>query len=853
MARNLYEIAAKFTGVDGITSSFKRVREEAARTSRTIINGSKEEKQAQTEALRAQRFAANEQKRIWREQITAQRNYIRSMKKELSELRDESQKATKIGAGGIGGLVATGGGLKVAGNLEDAMTDLRISIMRLGADGKVDMAGLNAQMSQFEALAIRLGNNLPGSTRDMANLFRSMREGGMGAKEILGGAGEAAAFLAVTSKEDFQELGKAYAQLSTMSSVSPEDQIKTADLLARIHTISGYKPSELIDAAKYAIPRGAAPLGLKGFSGLNTSLNVIGLMKRFGLEGTVGGEGIAALMRELTMTKKPQQKTLAALRGKGIDMQFFGKKGEFLGVENIIAQIEKLNKLSDLDRKNSLKKLFGDQGSSVAFNLMQIGTKGYQTYIDELNRVPPLQEKINLETKKFNTQLENIKGTAENTIAKTFLPLMEAAKPSLVAFNEGLGKVANFMGDHPTVAMYATAILGIGSAALVTTAGVLKIQTAINIWKITSAIAAAENRLLAGSFTGVGASAAGAARGVDAATGSAKRAGVAGALLRNGVYIGLVLSLEELARQAIATDQALSDMNASAKTAYDSYKKLKEVKEGKGEKVPEQITDSYASGALGALDVGGMFVTSLKDALTNETTFLDRSLTRSILSAFHPLAPLFMGRDRVGKATGILKDRAPELGNPEIMAKFIGKINSGAMKLDDGAKERLMKALAAAFPDSFKQATEQLSQQHAAAAAMLRSQFLPAISDASRALSGLNFLQPIIPPSQSGTGAGPRIPQSGEPPKRFFNSSPVFRLPSSYQEPQLRNIPALQAAAGARGEGVSVTVQVDARGASNPAEIEAAARRGVAAGQGDLVSAIRESLITAHRDRVHSV
>jgi TP901 family phage tail tape measure protein len=371
-------------------------------------------KRAAAEAVMSARRIAHENQRVHAENIAGHRRYIQQLRSDQSRLQELNSKATRAALVGGAGLAATGGGLKVAANLEDAMTDLRISIMRTGKDGTADLAALNAQMAEFEALAIRLGNTLPGSTRTMTQLFRSMRECGMSAKQILGGAGEGAAFLAITSKEDPEALGKAYAQLLTMGQVKPEDQVKAADLLARINTISGYRPTELIEGAKYSIPRGGMPLGLKGFTGLSSNLQMLGLMKRYGLEGSVGGEGIANLMTRLTMDTKRAQKA-----GSSVGFKFFDRKGEFLGVENMITQFEKLKKLSTERRAEVLHDVFGERGKPAAAALSEIGLKGYQDYAAELASVASLQEKINLETGKFNTIMENIGGTAENAIGKT--------------------------------------------------------------------------------------------------------------------------------------------------------------------------------------------------------------------------------------------------------------------------------------------------------------------------------------------------------------------------------------------------------------------------------------------------
>jgi TP901 family phage tail tape measure protein len=862
MSTNVYEIRGKFTGAEAIAGNFKRIQDGAQKASRAIVTGARDEKQAQAEALRAQRIAANEQKRIWREQLNAQRLYIREMRKELSDLQKESQRATKIGAAGLTGLVATGAGLKTAGNLQDAMDDLRVSIMRAGKDGKVDMQALNAQMQQFEALAIRLGNNLPGSTRTMANLFSSMREGGMDAKLILGGAGEAAAFLAVTSKEDFEALGKVYAQLSTMAQIRPEDQSKVADLLARINTISGYKPTELIEAAKYSIPRGGLPLGLKGYAGLSSNLQLLGLMKRYGLEGSVGGEGIANLMERLPMNT-PKAKKAGAKAG----FEFFGKKGEFLGVENMIAQFEKLNKFSTKERASILHDVFGARGTPAAVAFSEIGLKGYKAYAQELGSVASLQDKINIETQKFGTLIENVKGTAENALAKTFLPLMQSLKPTIDRANVVLGAFGDFMGQHPTVSKYAAEVLALGSAALAGYAAFIKIKTAIQIYQITSRIAGAEKSLvnslqatsgMARQLTTNIESASGTVRG----SGSKLGGGIASSIT-SAIGVGVTAfaietvvadlmnrgiseverrkssnELKELQKQreAIAAELRSGKMLPGAGMA-----KLQELDRQIGEKMAEKEqvtrTGSYTSN-------GSEFAKQLASIASNPIIAAARG-ERGLDSVRGPYGWVMTLADAAKgdayRRAEFKREQIPSFSSASQLSAWMEAIQkSGAF---DEAQVNVLRQLVGEKYPQYMQELGELSTATKDASGSIR--------DWVKSLSSY-FPLPSTGGTSTGSGTGTGAAPSSQPQKRFFNRQSLF-LPSSYSEPRISATTVQAIASGQTTPRINLTVHVDARGASHPAEVEtvvkAAVHKAVAESHRQIGEIAERHMNDKYRDR----
>ena len=322
-------------------------------------------------------------------------------------LRKSLGRDLTIGGIGITVLGALKNGVTHAGNFEDSITDLRTSLTQLNADGTVDVARLNEQMNRLDQIGKRLGNNLPGNTQDFLELFATLKEKGVEATEIVNGAGEAVANLAVVSKQLPKELAVPFAEFGQQFQLKGQDYVKLADLFARARAATGTTPAELVEASKYFQLRAGASLGMTGFESATGTTQLLSLLGRKGLKGSEAGTGLSAVFSRLVVTTPEQKKTLDELRKKhGIDLQFFDKKGKFLGIENAISQLEKLNKLSTETRTRMVKKLFEQEGMGAANILIDAGGKGYRESNDELKRKLSLQEQVNQKTATFNQKME---------------------------------------------------------------------------------------------------------------------------------------------------------------------------------------------------------------------------------------------------------------------------------------------------------------------------------------------------------------------------------------------------------------------------------------------------------------
>ncbi|MEW6212788.1 MAG: phage tail tape measure protein, partial [Acidobacteriota bacterium] len=311
-----YKILASFQGSAQIIAQFRHIQNEARRTSRTMIEGSRAEARAVQEARRreaqatreamravaeaerAQRRMFRERERLRREDLAAQRRYVAALEKEKSDAEKKRQKSMQRIGVGIAGLGITAGGIKIAADFESSMTALRLSIAR-ARDGAVDMQMLNSQMAELEKLAVELGNTLPGTTKDFVDLFIALKQGGMATEDILGGAGKAIANLAVLTGSEPAVLGKQFAQMGQMFKLKPEEYKAAVEQFHALYRL-GVNPEELIESSKFFAPRAGAPLGMTGIEGMTQAGTILGALNRAGLGGGIGGRNVSMMMTRLT-------------------------------------------------------------------------------------------------------------------------------------------------------------------------------------------------------------------------------------------------------------------------------------------------------------------------------------------------------------------------------------------------------------------------------------------------------------------------------------------------------------------------------------------------------------------------
>lgn len=732
-----------------------------------------------------------------REELRATGKDGRAMLQTFEQLRGNLKRGLAIGGVGLGTLGALRGGVKSAGDFEAATTELRLAVQQLGKDGSTDLSKLNDQMGRFEQLGMKLGNTLPGSTQDFLEMFTVLKQGGLQTETILGGAGAAVANLAVVTGSVPKDLAKEYAQFGEQFQLKPEEFKKSADLISRLYRATGLESSELIQGSKFFQLRAGLPLGLKGLQGAEQGGRLLATLRTFGLEGGVGGRELADFVIGLKFNKKNQITALQGLHKQGIDLQFFGKKGEFLGFDNLFKQMEKLRHLSTEKSLDINEKLFGKEAMGVAAAFTQAGVEGWNRINARIDSVPPLQDQINQKTATYNAKLENILGTLENIKATAFTPLLDQLKPGLDKVNALAGSVQELAKGHPEATKLIADFAVLAGVTLTVTGGIKAMSAAYKLWRIASAVGAGEQTLL-NFLSNTGTSAA--ATGTELAAAGTKAGRLKGALSSLasspfkvvltlavvGFTIEQIMALVEAKKDL---DKANTGLDKTAALDFHATQHARESFTKRGQPVPSEIYHSSAQAALGTL---------------NRDRELEYAFDPSRESWFHKLA--FMGQNPFGQTARVktkeditayerdprgykerhaaeeIKRRAPQLAIPEVMQDVRKMIDS--WKLPADSRSSLDRVLQLAQPDAFKQATQPIAQE--------LQQLSGQVTPVTQSFNQLQMPLGQLPPSFANAGGAARsfADQANSAADRI--SSIKIEIPSATVAPVAGNQPQSQ-------------------------------------------------------------
>ena len=642
--------------------------------------------------------------------------------KTFQNLREDLKKGVTIAGVGLAGLKVLKEGVKDAGNFQASMTDLRASFTQLNADGSTNLVGLQNNLNRASVLAMELGNKLPGTTEDFVQLFTVMKQRGIEAETVLTGAGKAAAYLSVTNKALPTEIGVDLATFGQLYQLRGEEYEKAADLFSRIYTAKQISSNELVEASKYFTGRTGSALGITGIKGAEETTRFLAFMRQSaGMEGSQLGTSTSTFFTQLVKHKEDLQ---AMSKKSGVKLELFDEKGAFKGFDNAFQQFSKLKgKLSHEEIISFGSKVAGDEGKAVFQAMVNKGDQ-WKPFNEGLNRTIPMMDKANLMAEDFNNKMESLSGTLSNLKVTVFGPMLAPLGWMADKANSIIGFLQEFGQSHPAIAQVATSIFGVASAGLVLYGGVKSLIAVWRLWRIASAIGSNESRVI-DFFTGLRKSTDSAGDALTGASGKARGLGGALKSLPTTIKIALVLgaawyTLEKILEMYQANREALEaekHLGSEGKEKTKSITRYEEEERKAGRKIEPEFYKLQAGGLMKAIDLEGTLKESLEGkpswgtSLNNVrglftgrdfTPFMSGEYGRGLFDAVEPLRLLRQGQT--------LRQRAPELGSPGVMTEFLAAFRK-RQDISQEGKASFEKIIAAAFPESLKQANQQLSQQ----------------------------------------------------------------------------------------------------------------------------------------------
>lgn len=392
--------------------------------------------------------------------------------KELAKLaKSNVLEGAGLTAVGIGIVKSLTPAVEAYSKLEVANTDLRASMMD-------SMGAIDKNFDGISKLAEGLGDQLPGTTADFYQLFQVMMNNGVKSQSILNGVGKAASFLAVELKMPYAAAGEFAARMKEATGVADNEMLNFLDTVSRAQSL-GIGASEM----QYAFSRSAGTLKLLGLQGLKASNDMTVLyasLIRAGMSGETAATSFNNIVQSV-LDKKKFGKFQELAKDMGLSFQIFDKKGEFLGVENMVQQFDKMKVLGTTKRAQLVMALTGGGGDAQALNsIITNGAAGYAKMRSEMQAKASLNDKVNLKLQTLASMWEATTGTIENMLAALGAGLAPVLKPLATMIGQMAGKLKEWLTQYPGLAKFIAALVSLVGIA-VTIMGVIKIFTGLRI------------------------------------------------------------------------------------------------------------------------------------------------------------------------------------------------------------------------------------------------------------------------------------------------------------------------------------------------------------------------------------
>lgn len=347
---------------------------------------------------------------------------------------------------------------------ETASTDLRAAMM--DSSGKV-----GADYQRIDELATRLGDKLPGTTADFKNLMTMLMRQGISAKAVLGGTGEAAALLSVQLKKSPEAAAEMAAKLQDATRGSEKEMVAIMDQVQRLYYLS-VDDGNILGAFSTVAPA-LDLMKVSGEEAMKTMGPLIAMLDQSGMTGEKAGNALRKVFdRSLSVDKFEKLK-----KRTGVSLDFTDGKGNFAGLDKAFDELAKLKNLTDVQLKQVLGKVWGDDAETIGAltTMIRKGKEGYEEYAQKMQAQASLNQRVNDQLGTLANLWDAASGTFTNFLAK----MGESVAPQLKELTKWIGgineKLSDWAAKNPETAgaimktaavigVFLTAVVGIGAA-----------------------------------------------------------------------------------------------------------------------------------------------------------------------------------------------------------------------------------------------------------------------------------------------------------------------------------------------------------------------------------------------------
>lgn len=389
------------------------------------------------------------------------------LRKKLDKVRESSER---LGRGmvlaGTAAAYAMTKPIEAFAELENASVRLKTVMM--------DKNGMVGAFEQVNALAVKLGDRMPGTSADFLNMMATLKAYNLSDASILGGVGEAAANLGVLLKMAPEAAAEFAAKMKNATGTSDKDMMGLMDTIQRLN----FMGVEAIDMM-YAFGRSGGALKtfkIQGLEATKALAPLYAMLNKNGLSGETVGTGFASILSNMADKKKLGKAN--ALLGKGQKLSLFDANGQIKPIRELVAQFDKLKNLDPVKLNAVLKELTGGgQDQQMLAQIITNGLVGYDKMLADMEAQADLQRRVNAQL----STLANLWDAATGTFRNMLAGFASAMGPELKALAQWFGEfslsVGAFIKQNPVLSKW-IGIIALGAIALALGMGTMALAVA---------------------------------------------------------------------------------------------------------------------------------------------------------------------------------------------------------------------------------------------------------------------------------------------------------------------------------------------------------------------------------------
>lgn len=479
-----------------------QVRAELYRLGVSANGGSRETARIRNETQRYNQQLAIQERRL--QQVGERQRKVNAIKARSGKSLELRNNIAGTGAGALAAGVTTG--LSLLAPVR-AYTDSETAATQLAASMMVPGAKISPEFKKINELATRLGDKLPGTTADFQNMMTMLRRQGMSAQTILGGLGEATAYLGVQLRMAPTDAAEFAAKLQDATQTNEKDMMALTDIIQK-GFYAGVDPDNMLQG--YAkIGSAMDIIRKKGIDAAKVFSPLLVMADQSSMAGESAGNAYRKVFQSMLDVKSVKAAN-AQTKGTGIHFDFTDGHGEFGGIEKMYQQLAQLSRLNTQTKKSIIKTLFGDDAETlqVVGILTDKGMDGYKDAANKLSQQASLRERVDASLSTLANKWEAASGSFTNALSS----IGATVAPQLKVIADWLGNLASrldgFVKAHPqfvralfvigAVFVAVSVAIGVLSLALASVLGpmaLLRMSASILGLKFTSAFGFIRNAL----------------------------------------------------------------------------------------------------------------------------------------------------------------------------------------------------------------------------------------------------------------------------------------------------------------------------------------------------------------------